>query len=126
MPWECFIIYWNLLIQKLLIMSGNFITLDQAKSYTKKYRDQLKEMLTTEYQGALSYCETFDADAVRTLLDQKGCVGFRVYYGLNNDNQVCAIMVGVNDKNEDILNGYDSVILDNSTKCPKVCPPELL
>ncbi len=107
-------------------MSDNFITLEQAKLYTKKYRDQLKEMLTSEYQGALSYCETFDADAVRTLLDQMGCVGFRVYYGLNNDNQVCAIMVGVNDKNEDILNGDDSIILDNSKKCPDNCPLELL
>lgn len=107
-------------------MSDNFITLEQAKLYTKKYRDQLKEMLTSEYQGALSYCETFDADAVRILLDQMGCVGFRVYYGLNNDNQVCAIMVGVNDKNEDILNGDDSIILDNSIKCPKDCPLELL
>jgi len=107
-------------------MSDNFITLDQAKSYTKKYRDQLKDMLTTEYQGALSYCETFDADDVRTLLGQKGCVGFRVYYGLNDDNQVCAIMVGVNDKNEDILNGDESLILDKSTKCPKNCPPDLL
>ena len=108
------------------MMSDNFITLDQAKAYTKKYRDNLKDMLTSEYQGALSYCETLDADAVRTLLDQKGCVGFRIYYGLNDDNQVCAVLVGVNDKNEDILNGDDSVILENSFKCPTICPPELL
>ena len=107
-------------------MSDNFISLDQAKAYTKKYRDNLKDMLTNEYQGALSYCETLDADAVRTLLDQKGCVGFRIYYGLNDDNQVSAVLVAVNDKNEDILNGNDSVILDNLSKCPQGCPKELL
>lgn len=107
-------------------MSDNFITLAQAKSYTKKYRDQLNEMLTSEYQGALSYCETFDADAVRTLLNQTGCVGFRVYYGLKSDNKVCAIMIGVDDKNEDITNGDESVILENSIKCPPHCPTNLL
>ena len=107
-------------------MSDNFISLDQAKAYTKKYRDNLTDMLTNEDQGALSYCETLDADAVRTLLDQKGCVGFRIYYGLNDDNQVSAVLVAVNDKNEDILHGDDSVILDNASKCPQVCPKELL
>ncbi len=107
-------------------MSNNFISLSQAQEYTKKYRDNLSAMLTQDYQGALSYCETFDADAIRTLLSQDGCVSFRAYYGLNEDNQVCSIFVGVDENFEDITDGEKSIILNNGKKCPNYCPNNLM
>ena len=107
-------------------MSNNLISLSQAKEYTKKYRDNLSAMLTQDYQGALSNCETFDADAIRTLLSQDGCISFRAYYGLNEDNQVCSIFVGVDENFEDIVNGDKSIIVNTGIKCPKFCPVNLL
>lgn len=107
-------------------MGNNFISLSQAQENTKRYRDNLSAMLTQDYQGALSYCETFDADAIRTLLSQDGCVSFRAYYGLNEDNQVCSIFVGVDENNEDILRGDKSIIVDGGNTCPVNCPPNLL
>ncbi len=107
-------------------MSDNFISLSQAKEYTKKYRESLNDMLTNDYKGALSYCETFDANAIKSLLDQEGCVSFRAYYGLNENNQVCSIFVGVDENFEDILSGEKSIIVDRGHTCPDKCPSNLL
>jgi hypothetical protein len=102
-------------------MSSNFITLTEATDLINRYRKNLDSMLTPDFTGALLFSETFDADAVRAILNQTGCVSFRTYYGMNAENKVCSIFVGVDDKGVDILNGEDSVIVENGTKCPPDC-----
>jgi hypothetical protein len=105
---------------------NNFITLSEAQDMTTRYRNSIDDMLTSAYEGSLLNCETFDASAIQDLLDQSGCEKFRVYFGMDEDNKVRAIMVGVGADNEDILNGSSSLIVDNGTRCPDFCPTNLL
>jgi hypothetical protein len=102
-------------------MSNNFITLTEAKSYTKRYRDNLSNMLTSDYKDAMCYSETFDASAIQALLNQTGCVQFRSYMGMKADNTVCVIFTAVDDQGEDILNAESPLIVENGIKCPELC-----
>lgn len=83
-------------------------------------------MITPEYKDTLGFCETFDVDAIKKLIEQTDCVRFRAYYGMKEENRVCFIFTAVNAENEDILNGEDSIIVDHGDKCPVDCPPKLL
>ncbi|HMJ48488.1 MAG TPA: hypothetical protein VK498_14240, partial [Ferruginibacter sp.] len=91
---------------------------------TALYRDDKETILATTYQnqGILPNSETFDADAVYAILDQEGCKSMRIYYGMNEDHKVHAIIVGVNEENEDMLPA-EPVILEESIRCPTNCPP---
>jgi hypothetical protein len=103
-------------------MSNHFISLQEAKSLTERYRNQ-KDAITAEgYKESLSISESFDAEAIRAILNQTGCTGFRAYFGLNEENKVCLIFVGVNADNEDIINSNEnSVIVEKGKLCPPNC-----
>lgn len=105
-------------------MSNNFISLEEAKEMIFRYRDNLTKMLTPDFEKSLLYSETFDVEAIRKLIGQEGCVSFRAYYGMNNENKVCSIFVGVSENGEDILNGADSLIVENGDTCPPICGPQ--
>jgi D-lyxose ketol-isomerase len=111
-------------------MSKHFITLEKAKEFTQRYRTSLPNMLTSDFNGALSFSETFDADAIKAILDQPGCVSFRSYFGMNEDNKVCVIFVGVNENNEDMvgpLKGAENdIIVEYGSWCPPFCSPNSL
>src|SRR6476469_6051178 len=105
------------------IMSNNLISLNEAISLTRRYRDNKKKILAPDYQDrdVLAICETFDRSAFDLLLATPGCTGVRVYYGMSSEDQVKAVIVGVNAQNDDILPGSaagDPTILDQSWRCP--------
>jgi len=81
-------------------------------------------------------CETYDRAAFDKLLSDSACRKIRIYYGMNDDLQLRAVIVGVNEKDEDILpasgtnsadgskdNGDGGTIIEDSLVCPPVCPP---
>jgi hypothetical protein len=109
-------------------MSGSFITLAAAKEMTARFKENLSDMLTTDYQDSLPYSETFDVDKIQAVLSQTGCVQFRAYLGMKEDKSVCMIFVGVDANGEDIvglLNEADEpndVIVENGGRCPIDCP----
>ena len=109
-------------------MSGSFITLAAAKEMTARFKENLSDMLTTDYQDSLPYIETFDADKIQAVLNQTGCVQFRGYLGMKEDKSVCMIFVGVDATGEDIvglLNEADEptdVIVEDGKRCPPNCP----
>jgi len=109
-------------------MSGSFITLAAAKEMTARFKENLSDMLTTDYQDSLPYSETFDADKIQAVLNQTGCVQFRGYLGMKEDKSVCMIFVGVDATGEDIvglLNEADEptdVIVEDGDRCPIYCP----
>jgi len=111
-------------------MSKNFISLPQAKELTKRYRDNLKAIATPEYANSLKNSETFDAAAVRAILDQPGCVEFRTYYGMKEDLSICSIFIGVDEKGNDIINstnnGGEDVIVEFGQVCPPFCNDNML
>lgn len=120
------------------------ITLDEAIDLTQRYR---KAAPASEHGGL------FDARQVRDLLSQEGCVGFRFYHGLDKDGGYHLVLVGVNERGEDILPegrpkrgrkrqrsarataqqtqsasmmvmaAGGGVILENHLICPPVCSP---
>ena len=98
---------------------SNFISLQEAQDYTTRFRANKEKMLTEGYKDSLPFSETFDADAIQTLLNQEGCVKFRAYYGMNDKNEVCMIFVGVDANDEDILN--NNILLDRGNRCPPYC-----
>ena len=106
-------------------MSNNIIDLTTARELIKRYRDNLDEIATPTFSGALKYSETFDAAAVQAILNQPGCVEFRAYYGMKADNSICSIFVGVDVEDNDILNSLngtgEDVIVEYGRDCPPVC-----
>ncbi|HSE52864.1 MAG TPA: hypothetical protein VLB00_11805 [Gemmatimonadales bacterium] len=52
------------------------------------------------------------------LLAQPGCAGLRFYYGRKDDGQDTLILVGVDEKGNDMENG---VLLEDHFLCPPIC-----
>ena len=53
-------------------MSQHFISLEIAKDLIGRYREHFNDIATPEYKDSLKYSETFDAAAIRAVLDQPG------------------------------------------------------
>lgn len=111
-------------------MSNNRIDLATAKELTKRYRENLKALVSKEYAGSLPNAETFDATAIQAILNQPGCVEFRAYYGMKEDRKVCLIFIGVDAQGNDIINSTngngEDVIVELGMICPPYCQGELL
>ncbi len=87
--------------------ASHFITLDYAYSMINNFQEAVKRPnglcdIIGE-GGSWVYAETFPRESVQLILDQAGCCRFRIYYGLDRDNRMHQIMVGVTSKGEDIL-----------------------
>lgn len=124
--------------------SKHFISLDQAKKMTKKFRGEKKKLVKDEHHAKepLPVCETFERAGFDALLAQPGCVAVRCYYSMDDEMKVHLVIVGVNEKDEDIIPNQSSsvssktmslssldggqteaVILENANRCPTQCPP---
>ncbi len=102
-------------------MANNFIDLPTAVALTKRYRENKDQMVTPDYAGSLHISETFDAAAIRAILDQPGCVEFRAYWGMKEDKSVCLVFVGVNESGEDIVGVASDIIVELGKECPPYC-----
>lgn len=103
---------------------SEFITLTEARGMTRSYqqrRTALTEQTLPEH--TLPICETFEKEQVLKLLSQPDCTGLRAYFGLDAEDRVKLVLVGVNSKDEDMYQGTDS-LLDRAGRCPSVCPPD--
>ena len=85
-------------------MSNHFISLVAAKEMTKRYRESIDTLVTSEYKGSMLFSETFDADAIQAILNQPDCVSFRTYFGMKENKTVCVIHIGVDAAGNDIIN----------------------
>jgi hypothetical protein len=105
---------------------SSFIPLDEAIVMTRNFRLLKDGLLKPEYLGrnVLAQCETFSREQVQVLLDQPGCESLRVYYGIDEDLKVHAILVGADAEGNDILPGGDGeYIVERAIRCPVECPP---
>lgn len=112
------------------------IPVERGASMTARYRTQRKKLLKGELDGkddVLPLCETFDKEAVKRLLDQPGCTGLRVYYSMDEEDRIHALLVGVDASNCDIVTvssltapegETEGEVLDEALRCPTNCPPE--
>ena len=106
-------------------MSQHFISLQDAKALIGRYRANFTEIASPEFKNSLKYSSTFDAAAIKAILDQPGCVSFRAYYGMHEDEGICLVFFGVDADDNNIINsttGGEDVIVDWGKDCPPFCP----
>jgi hypothetical protein len=100
------------------------ISEETAIDMTTLYRDERENILASGYkdQNILPVCETFDRNVFDTILGQTGCTSIRIYYGMDTNLKVHAIIVGANEENEDML-ATGNIIAEQGYRCPEECPP---
>lgn len=112
-------------------MSVHFITLEKAKSLNERFRSKREIILEAEYKerDVLPFCETFSRDAIDAILSEDGCKAIRFYLGMEEDDKIVLVAVGVNDSDEDMLpetedsTEDENKIMECGTRCPQACPP---
>ncbi len=104
------------------ITTNHEISLQKAIDMTTLYR--------ANRPANFPLSERFEKDAIAKLLATEGCAYLRIYYGMQENMDVDAVLVAVNGNNEDILSisgskllsTPDVVILEDSLRCPEACP----
>ncbi len=88
---------------------GGEITLPQAAILTKEHRTRNPTALKGHF---------FGKDILNKILEQEGCMGIRMYYGIDQDSGVRElVIVGANDEEDDMT----ELVADLSTACPNRC-----
>ncbi len=110
----------------------NLMPLADGKVMVKTYLENKSKVFTGDI--TLPNTETYDSEAFLALLNQPDCVKIRIHYGMNEENVICAIFVGVDSNGNEItikgqgisssVNADDEYVIELSTKCPPTCPPE--
>jgi len=90
----------------------NEISCNDAALLTQNYRDA--QALSSNYVKV----EYFSKASLESVLDQSGCVGIRIYYGLDDNNVQRLDIVGADANENDMVTG---VILEHGTVCPPIC-----
>lgn len=112
---------------------SNPISLQKGIEMTTLYRNEQENILAEEFRGKniLARSETFDRQSVEALLAKTGCEKMRIYYGMDSELKVHAILVAVNSNNEDILPAMQAnvkdgeyYLWDDTDRCPTICPPD--
>ena len=105
------------------------ISLDQAITMTQTFRDYRETLLAADYKGrdTLALSETFSKEAILALLVNPLCKSIRIYYGMDSDKKVHAILVGVDASDADILPATSTsepspMIVEQALRCPTICP----
>jgi hypothetical protein len=111
---------------------GNLVPVSRANEMIALYRENKETILAPDYKktDVLAFSETFNADDVRLLLSQPGCVGFRIRYGMDDKLWLHAILVGVDANGNDIviqnpgfgLKDDGGYVVEDATRCPPDCP----
>lgn len=93
--------------------SGTQISLDKAIEFTHAYQENNPSLPKSYFVGL---------DKLNELLEQEGCIGLRIYPGLDYDsNQSNLVLVGVDESGEDMTQG---IILEHLVLCPPLCPKD--
>jgi hypothetical protein len=115
------------------------ISLDRLKELTTRYEKNKTKILKEEFHsnGTLPTSETFERAAFDQLLAQEGCVGIRIYFGMDDESNVKLVAVAVDKNDQDILNSNSNLkkvqayetteepmlALSDGLRCPPFCPP---
>lgn len=113
--------------------NSHLITLTAAQALTAACRSNRNSILQSGYQDQdiLPPSETFNRTDIDLLLAQDGCEAIRIYYGMDTNLKLHAVLVAVNEDNEDILPSQtinplslEDIIIEEGQRCPIICPPE--
>jgi hypothetical protein len=107
----------------------NLVPLSDAKLMVKTYLENKSKVIPND--STLPNTETFESEAFVALLKQPDCVKVRLYYGMKENLEICAIIVGVDSNGNEIyiennsLNGEgDAYVIEDCQRCPIVCNVE--
>ncbi|MEJ7823506.1 MAG: hypothetical protein WKF85_14370 [Chitinophagaceae bacterium] len=101
----------------------HYISLNEAINMTSLYRQKKVSNQIQEQRGKTlpPLSETFEASDLLAFLSRPGVKALRFYYGMSSDLQLHVLLVGVNENNEDILEGSEA-IMERGVICPPTCP----
>ena len=122
---------------------SSFISLEEALKMTADYNANRESILKPEYQGKNILCihESFEKEKVDLLFSKPGVAGLRIWYGMDAEKKVHAILVGTNAQGQDVIylntaqlsatsaptaktmSEEDDPILENGQRCPEECGP---
>jgi len=89
---------------------GQMVDLSDAAGWTKTYRN------SSNYDGVNAIF--YGKNKLNTLLGQEGCVGIRIYKGIDDSGVPVMVLVGTDANENDILGSY---VLERGTPCPQNC-----
>ena len=89
---------------------GSIVTLDEAAGWTANYRETIT---TGEIIG-----QFVGREKLLDILNQPGCKGIRIYYGIGDDGKKNLSLVGATADENDMCNG---IIVDKVLACPPTC-----
>lgn len=89
---------------------GSVVTLRQAASWTADYRN------STSAGSPLA--QFYGRNKIEDILNQEGCVGIRIYHGLDENGKRILILVGADKDENDLVNG---LIVELGPMCPPKC-----
>lgn len=96
-------------MEKFTGNEGGVIKLSDASAMTANYR-------SSDLNGGTKG-HFFGKKVLRELLKQRGCVGIRIYYGLDAEGKQQLILVGAKANKNDML----GLLMDFSLPCPDTC-----
>ncbi len=89
---------------------GSIVTLREAATWTADYR---KTISTGDVLA-----QFYGRNKIQEILDQEGCMGIRIYHGLDDNGKRILILVGADRDENDMVNG---IIVEIGPKCPPIC-----
>lgn len=87
---------------------GGAISIAQGAELTSKYRDENPEGIKARF---------FGRDILNEILEQEGCMGIRMYYGIDEKGHKQLVLVGADSAENDMLD----LVADLSLPCPSRC-----
>lgn len=148
-------------------VAQHIISVKLANSYTQKFRNVYGKYTQSTTTGKMSetsigtaastgcslnlpIAESFNRDAIALLLNQKDATGniaagIRMYYGINENNEVCLVLAPYDNNGKDIINNLsksaplaikipgistasaqtvsldDGGVIERGQRCPTVC-----
>jgi hypothetical protein len=92
--------------------TGSIITKEEAQTLIAAFGKKFPGQIISSFIGE---------NNVKQILEQKDCIGVRIYNGYNDSEQkISLVLVGVNSSEEDILE--NGIIYDEMAICPPLCP----
>lgn len=89
---------------------GELISLKDGAAMTAAYRSANPGGMRGHF---------FGREVLNQILSQEGCMGIRMYYGINEEGVQQLIIVGANSEEQDLT----AMVADVSVGCPYRCDP---
>ncbi|HMG16081.1 MAG TPA: hypothetical protein VK590_11575 [Saprospiraceae bacterium] len=96
--------------------TGTFISVSEARTMSTSWINAQLSTPSTANPKAFG----FGKDKIQDILDQSGCVGIRIYNGIDENGNKNVIVIATDSNGDDMTSG---LVLDLSAPCPNMCAP---